>query len=251
MNTELVAKQYQILKEVDSTNTALKELASQQNLPEGFCLLSDYQRLGRGQYGKQWDSKAGENLLMSLFLRPNFLPAAESYRLTMSVCLAMHDLGRHYNLETQIKWPNDWYHGKKKLAGVLAESNLRGNYLENCIIGIGINVSQKNFPHPQASSLALALERDIQPMAVFEQFAECLDRRYLQLKMGQTAAQVQQFNALLYGREEWVPVLKKGEKAHLRCLEVFPSGALKVRWKNGFEETIRHQEITFLMTDEI
>ena len=249
MNTELLSKEYQILKEIDSTNTALKNLASQQNLPEGFCLLTEYQRLGRGQYGKQWESQASQNLLMSVYLQPDFLPASESYRLTMSVCLALKDLGEHLGLSTQVKWPNDWYFGKQKLAGVLAESSLRGSRMESCIVGIGINVKQKEFPYPNASSLNLVLNKELEPMEVFEQFRPRLFKRYIDLKNGHNNFQLKEFEAALYGRDRFVPVLRNGEIQKLRCEQVAADGALKVRWESGELETIRHQEVQFLMSE--
>ncbi len=246
MNTKLIAQEYQILNEVDSTNDALKKLSIQKELPEGFCLLSNYQTSGRGQYGKQWDSNPGQNLLMSLFLRPKFLPAAEAYRLTMSVCLALIDLGRSYNLETQIKWPNDWFWQKRKLAGVLSESSLRGSSIESCIIGIGVNVRQQQFEHPLATSLSSVLERDIRPVSVFEDFAEHLDFRYLQLQSGHFKTQHEAFNKLLYGKEEFVPVLRGGRQLHMKCLGVEANGSLNVQWENGVTEFLQHQEISFV-----
>lgn len=250
MNTELVAQEYQILPEVGSTNTALKELAAQQNIPEGFCLLTNYQTSGRGQYGKQWDSAPGENLLMSLYLKPNFLSASESYRLTMSVCLALYDLGQQFDLQTQIKWPNDWFIEQRKLAGVLAESSLKGSKLETCIIGIGMNVNQNTFPHPSASSLKRELNRPMEVLQVFEALAHKLDDRYRQLRFGQAHRQLEEFNQLLYGKTDFVPVERQGERSQLRCLEVDASGALKVLWENGKVELLKHQEIRFLMPGE-
>lgn len=250
MNTELVANEYKILPEVGSTNTALKELSAQQNLPEGFCLLTNHQTSGRGQYGKHWDSAPGENLLMSLFLKPNFLSASESYRLTMSVCLALHDLGVELGLITQIKWPNDWFAGPRKLAGVLAESTLKGSRLETCIVGIGLNVNQRKFPHPGASSLSLELNQSMEVLSIFELLAQHLDNRYKQLRYGQGARQLQEFNDLLYGKSEFVPVSYNGERLNLRCIEVNDSGALQVLWENGKKSLLKHQEIRFLRPGE-
>ncbi len=249
MNTQLIAREYQVLSEVDSTNSTLKEMATQQNLPEGFCLLSNYQRSGRGQYGKDWESSPGQNLLMSLFLKPNYLPASESYRLTMSVCLALWDLGNELGLETCIKWPNDWLIENRKLAGVLAESNLRGPRMETCIVGIGINVLQKEFPYPNASSLSLELKRDPEIMDLFSQFATHLDFRYAQLRFQQWDSQHREFEQILYGKENFVPVLRNGEKLYLRCVGVKPDGELLVVWKGGRRETLRHQDVKFLLQD--
>lgn len=246
MNTELVACDYHYLKEVDSTNDALKKLSLQKDLPEGYCLLSEYQTSGRGQYGNQWDSEPGQNLLMSLFLRPIFLPASEAYRLTMSVCLALVDLGKFYGLDTEIKWPNDWFFQGRKIAGVLAESSLRGSRIESCIVGIGINVRQSEFKHPLAISLSALTQMDLEPIAVFEKLAEHLDFRYRQLKMGQADLQLKAFIQVLYGREEWVAVRRNGKDLKMKCLGVEPHGALQVLWADGSHETLQHQEISFL-----
>lgn len=246
MNTELVGRDYKILPEVTSTNTAVKELNQEQELPEGFCLLSDYQTSGRGQYGKQWDSEPGQNLLMSLLLRPVFLSASESYRLTMSVCLALHDLGLELGFDSYIKWPNDWFYGEQKIAGVLAESSLRGSRMENCIVGIGINVRQKKFPHPQATSLSKIIGQDLEVQDVFEKLAVHLDNRYQQLRFGQYQGQHCEFESILYGRDQWVPVLRDGQKLRLRCEGVNPGGELKVTWQDGRQETLQHQSIRFV-----
>jgi len=247
MNTQLIATKIKKIEEVDSTNTALKTLSQQGDLPEGFCLTTDYQTSGRGQYGKQWDAEKGKNLLMSVFLRPDFLPAGESYRLTMSVCLALLDLGRHFGAETQIKWPNDWLIGGKKLAGVLAESTLKGSKMENCIVGIGINVERQNFKHPQAVSMEDAMRTKLDRDVVFKVLVEELNQRYLDLKHGLGDLQHREFNQSLYGRNEFVDVMQAGEKKKLRCLRVEVNGALKVEWENGAIETLQHQAISFLL----
>lgn len=246
MNTQLIACEYQILDEVDSTNDALKKLSNQKELPEGFCLRSLYQTSGRGQYGKQWDSLPDENLLMSVYLKPVFLPAAESYRLTMSVCLALHDLGKSLDLNTEIKWPNDWFYKGQKIAGILAESSLRGGNMESCIMGIGINVRQKSFDFSNATSLSLIKQEGIEPQEVFELLVPHLDDRYTQLRMGLKHQQHREFNSILFGQSDFVPVQRGTIKTELKCLSVEANGALNVLWKDGRQERLNHQEIKFL-----
>jgi BirA family biotin operon repressor/biotin-[acetyl-CoA-carboxylase] ligase len=50
-----------------------------------------------------------------------------------------------FNLKPEIKWPNDIFVRGKKIAGVLIENKLRSNYIQNSIIGIGLNVNELNF----------------------------------------------------------------------------------------------------------
>jgi BirA family biotin operon repressor/biotin-[acetyl-CoA-carboxylase] ligase len=51
-----------------------------------------------------------------------------------------------YRLPAKIKWPNDVLVNRKKLAGILTESDWVGNELSAVIIGIGINVATESIP---------------------------------------------------------------------------------------------------------
>jgi BirA family biotin operon repressor/biotin-[acetyl-CoA-carboxylase] ligase len=66
------------------------------------------------------------------------------------------------NLEAQgqvrVKWPNDVWVGNKKIAGVLAESQVHGGALSAAVVGFGVNVMTTVFPDDithSATSLAL------------------------------------------------------------------------------------------------
>lgn len=50
-----------------------------------------------------------------------------------------------YNIELQIKEPNDIVYDNKKIGGILTETNLVGSLVKNLVIGIGINTNQLYF----------------------------------------------------------------------------------------------------------
>lgn len=247
MNTDLVGKNFLHLKETDSTNSALKEMAVRENLSEGFCLYTDYQKAGRGQYGKEWQSESGQNLLMSVYLKPFFLAPEQAYRLTMSVCLALNDLGKNLGLDTQFKWPNDWYFGKRKLAGVLIEANLQKGRFQSCVVGIGLNIKQQVYGDLKAIGLEEATNTRLSRDEVWVQLCEALDRRYLQLRMGKGELQHQEFQELLMGRHNPMTVLVEGSKRFGQCLGVETSGDLIFQFDNGEIQKFRHREIEFII----
>ena len=55
-----------------------------------------------------------------------------------------------------VKWPNDILAEKDKLAGILIENALRGNYINQSVIGVGVNVNQKEFPDNIGNITSLA-----------------------------------------------------------------------------------------------
>jgi len=125
---------------IGSTNDLAKQLAAE-GAPEGTLVLAEEQTVGRGRRGRAWRSPAGANLLFTVLLRPAVRPD-RVFALTMILVLAaMEALKRLTGLATRIKWPNDLYAGRKKLAGILTEFSVRGRDVEWVVLGLGLNVS--------------------------------------------------------------------------------------------------------------
>lgn len=133
------------LKEVSSTNDYVKDLVKTGLVQEGLTVWTDFQTAGRGQLGNKWHSTLGENLTFSLLLCPHSLDASQLFSISQIASIAVVNALKHFNIEASIKWPNDIYVGNKKIAGILIENSLSGHSIVNSIIGIGLNVNQKEF----------------------------------------------------------------------------------------------------------
>src|SRR5262249_43259852 len=89
--------------------------------------------------------------------------------LTLAIGLALRDTIRPLiSAVPEIKWPNDLLVNGRKLAGVLVESQLRGEALQAVVVGIGLNVSSRDFPEEiaaRATSLALlGAQPELEPL---------------------------------------------------------------------------------------
>ena len=183
MNTLFVGQNLMHLDTLESTNTFLMDFSKEKTLPEGTLVWVDYQSKGRGQQGQTWQTKAGQNLTFSLLLRPQFLAAEKQFLLSMAVALGVYDLLKGYQLDALVKWPNDIYTSKGKIAGILIENAWEGQRWKHAVIGIGLNVFQTSgWEGAQASSLALEKEQVPSVSSVLEKLCSCLEGRYLQLK---------------------------------------------------------------------
>lgn len=106
--------------------------------------------------GAQWEGEPGQNLLLSLALEPQ-MPVEKQFLLNMSVALILTEFLENHLGKIDIKWPNDIFHNKKKIAGILIENSIQGNMITQCIVGMGINVNQTRFhSSSKAGSLATA-----------------------------------------------------------------------------------------------
>lgn len=131
----------------ESTNDDARQ-AGARGSPHGAVFLADAQTRGRGRSGHSWHSPPGENLYLSVLLRPNIPPLAlPPLTLVVGVCVArVVDHALQTSGGARIKWPNDVYVGEDKLAGILVETSLRGSSVAAVIVGVGINVHTMVFP---------------------------------------------------------------------------------------------------------
>ncbi len=144
------------LASVDSTNKYAAAILHKQDAGEGTVILADVQTSGKGQGDNIWLSDSGLNLLCSIILKPDFLPAYKQFYLSMCVATGIYDCLNDLGIQSQVKWPNDILIKGKKVAGILIENTILSQNLLTSVIGIGLNVNQVSFPPgiPNAASLA-------------------------------------------------------------------------------------------------
>lgn len=139
-------------KEIDSTNNYLKN--SYQLLDDFTFAVADYQSHGKGRNDRVWQSNSGENLMFSFLIKnKELINKAESFSILTAAEVA--SLIEKYDIDNVgIKWPNDILIGDKKVCGILLE----GQVPDYLVIGVGLNVNQKDFPNDlrrPATSLSL------------------------------------------------------------------------------------------------
>ena len=110
-----------------------------------MVVVADNQTEGRGCGTNRWESERGQNLLFSLMIHPENLPANQQFQISMAISLAIIDALGQMVGDLSIKWPNDIYWRNGKLAGILIENTLKGNLIKDSIIGVGLNVNQRKF----------------------------------------------------------------------------------------------------------
>ena len=135
------------LDTVDSTNSeAKRRILKIDNLSVVSALE---QTSGRGQLGNVWTSKAGENLTFSIVLKfadqNIWLNVHDQSVINELTSLSVVDFLGTHGIEAKIKWPNDIYVGNKKICGILIENSLSGSHINHSVIGIGLNINQRNF----------------------------------------------------------------------------------------------------------
>lgn len=143
------------LDEIDSTNNFLKHFTPATPVPLTL-VTAECQTHGRGAGQNSWESQPGQNLLLSLMLHPQALPASQMFGLSQALALAVHATVEHFAGPATVKWPNDVYVGNSKVAGLLIENDITGRYIQRSIMGVGLNVNQTRFVSSAPNPISLA-----------------------------------------------------------------------------------------------
>ncbi len=181
----VVGREIVVFEETDSTND-LAAQAGRDGVAEGIVFFAESQRAGRGRLGRRWMSPPGQNLLLSILLRPASIPVERWPELTFCAALAVAETAERFTGRTaQVKWPNDVLLAGRKVAGILLEAH-HGQEPGFVVVGIGLNVLQsaEDFPpelRERAGSLAMAgVATDLSRREVAAFLLAHLDEHYLQ-----------------------------------------------------------------------
>jgi len=203
-DTLFIGKNIISLSKCHSTNDMAADILRSNRLFEGTVIITQEQTIGKGQRGNIWKSQPNLNLTFSVVLAPKFLQIKDQFFLNIITSLAITDaLSDLVKVALKIKWPNDIYSSEKKLGGILIENSVKGNVLHSAVIGIGLNINQKEFDGlPNATSMSNISNKGFDLEKVLNAVLRNIERRYLQLKSGEFKQLRQAYLKKLYWYQE-------------------------------------------------
>lgn len=226
------------IDETDSTNRWLQKQGGSGNV----VVVADYQTAGRGCGTNSWESERGKNLLFSMLIHPTDLPAKRQFHISMAVSLAICEaLGQHIG-DLSIKWPNDIYWRNAKICGILIENRLQGQRICDSIIGVGLNVNQRQFHSnaPNPVSLWQISEHETDCGQLLTGILQSFDRL-----LGQDIRD--RYLSLLYRRQGFHPYVDKDGAFMAEIKDVADDGHLVLRDDNGRERSYAFKEVQFII----
>lgn len=136
-----------------STNKWAMEHISE--LDDKTVIIADIQTSGHGRFQRSWKSDNPENLYLTFILKPEKTDHIQN--LTQYLCLTVtRVLEKNYNINAQIKWPNDVRVNGAKLAGILCESKIK-KQKPNLALGIGVNLNMSDSELKEITQKACSL----------------------------------------------------------------------------------------------
>lgn len=224
---------------IDSTNTFLRELHQKRLFTQNICLVAQNQTKGRGQRGADWVSEPGKNLTFSLLLRDLKLPVKQHFKLNAAVSLGLiKALKSFFHENLSIKWPNDILSGNHKIAGILIENVIKNRYIQDTIVGIGLNVNQEKFVElPNAASLKSISGKDFELESLLPHLSAEIESSVLNCIDSSMEEILKKYHHHLFRKGEFSDFeLPSGEVFSGLIIGVSHEGKLVIDTQNGKKE---------------
>jgi BirA family biotin operon repressor/biotin-[acetyl-CoA-carboxylase] ligase len=245
-NTLFLGKDIHFLPDCHSTNDMALQALRQKEAYEGSIFITDHQTRGKGQRGNTWETRPGENLTFSLVLQPHFLDLSEQFLLNIAISNAIRASLQEYLPELQVKWPNDLVvPSVGKLGGILIENLVGSKGWEYAVVGVGLNINQREFSSPQATSLSLVTGSFYPLEELFKLLITQVEQAYIALKKGKIELLKHEYLRHLYLMDQWA-LFRVGEQIHEgKIIGISESGNLLLEYASGNQQSFGIKEISF------
>ena len=239
LDTEIIGKEMEYHPSVDSTNRLAKKLAYH-GAAEGTIVVAEEQTGGKGRLERNFYSPRGKGIWFSVILRPNFLPH-DAPKCTLMAAVAVAEAMKRFNMQAEIKWPNDIMFNGRKLVGILTEISGELGKINYLVIGIGINVniSRDEFPEELqavAASLSEICGEEISRVKFLRAVLEEFDKLYREINASgfdNMLKRWRKFNVTLGKNIRVISAIDGGETFTGRAVDLNSDGALVVETDSG------------------
>jgi BirA family transcriptional regulator, biotin operon repressor / biotin---[acetyl-CoA-carboxylase] ligase len=206
----MIGDNFFVLNSVESTNNYAMARVHAGLSVHGDVYFAHEQTAGKGQRGKTWIAKPGENITMSIVLNTEALTSSQQFLLSASVALACHDLlTKKLETDVKIKWPNDLYWRDRKAGGILIENQIAGNIWKHAVAGIGLNINQTSFGDlERAVSFKQVTGKHWNPAELAKELCALLEARWTTLREKPDSV-MEAYNNCLYKKDEQVRLKKQ------------------------------------------
>ena len=216
------------LDAIESTNDYLKS----SKINDTQIVYTYNQTKGKGQRGNNWLSEPGKNVAFSIKLLPNNFQIKDQFRINIIFSIFLVNSLKALKIpDIKIKWPNDIMSGNKKICGILNELKVKGNYIQEIVVGFGLNVNQENFNNlPNASSLKLITSLNFRLDEIVSLLIQNLKRyNYLEKLFTIESDFIDLYNCNLYGLNSVFEFENGKTRFKGEIISVSKEGSLKIK----------------------
>ncbi|WP_374444188.1 biotin--[acetyl-CoA-carboxylase] ligase [Epilithonimonas sp.] len=214
------------------------------NEDETTAVFTFNQTKGRGQYGNSWEVIPDQNLAYSVAVKTDEVSISGVCLNYYTAIIVRDFLDNLTKANACIKWPNDIILNGKKVCGMLTEKRKKNN-VDYYIIGIGINILQKDFSNlPKAGSILSVTGVNVDLMEFVRDFHTYFISRITNIPDEEKI--LEEYNSHLFRKNEVSVFQKNGIRQNGIIKYADINGFLLIDLENEGVQKFFHKEIEML-----
>lgn len=159
LKTKFLGRNLIYYSKIDSTQSEIWRLIKKDEIINGTVVLADIQTDGKGTHGRTWYTDEENNIAFSLYITPN-CNIKNLDGITLKIAQLITGIFKdQYNIDLQIKLPNDIVFNGKKIGGILTETQIVSEVVKYLVIGIGINTNKQSF-NDEIKDIATSIRKE-------------------------------------------------------------------------------------------
>ena len=240
LKTKKIGRVAYYFDSINSTqNQAMKMASDSKN--NGAIIIAQKQTGGKGRLGRRWISPKG-GIWLSVILYPEFDISVVTLFPIASALALSKALEKCFEINPELKWPNDITIKGKKVAGILVDASLESNKIENIVLGVGINFDVnikeiekdlKNTPNFYGVSSLRKFKKDTTPVRLVQTFLLELEKIFELLNLGQTKKIIKEWTKRSSTIGKNVELTTKEGKISGKAIKIDDDGALVISDKKN------------------
>lgn len=179
MKSRVLGKNKVFYDTIDSTQKEIWRRIDANNVENGTIIIAKQQTAGIGTHGRSWHTDIADNIAFSFVIEANCnIEKIEGITIQIARTLveAFENL---YNIELEIKHPNDLVYNGKKMGGILTETKVQAEIVKYIVIGIGINTNKNEIAEDIkniSSSIKNEFGIDVDNESIINRFCELFEK---------------------------------------------------------------------------
>lgn len=139
-SSDFLFRNFYIYDTLSSTQDFAFELIENSSSLDASVIICDIQSGGKGRKGSTWASPKG-GIWISVVFDPCLKNDQFFYIVILTSILLCNIIGSYIQKKPGIKWPNDVLVERKKIAGILMDTQIQNGKETKIVLGVGINTN--------------------------------------------------------------------------------------------------------------
>jgi len=185
LKTNFLGRNIIYYETIDSTQLEILRQI-EKKMPNGTIVISDIQTNGIGTHGRTWYTTEKNNIAFSFGIYANCKIGNLKGLTTEIAEIILETIKNLYNIELEIKFPNDIVYKNKKIGGILTQNKLSGENVKYMVAGIGINTTQTKFTR-EIENIATSIKKEfginVDRIKIITEFCNSFEKKIIERRI--------------------------------------------------------------------